>query len=972
MKAPGYAPSVGLTNQALDYQKPVDTSALERGLGQLGDAIAYMGEDYQKEQDRAARFKTMIDFSNLQTKLEDNVTELWRASKPGSTDLLPQVNKMLDTEGEAFLKNVPDKLRPEFEWRLNRLRPGYHGRTIDYQYKQNDEFYKAGSEAEFLKSQISLQNDPSPENLIKEQAKMENFIRSRNLPESDKETMVLSVKAGLQGISLLHDKQNQAWAGTAGQQVGPKISTPDDYYTRLEQIERGQNPHSSAHGRFGFIDSTRRELGLGQNPTREEEDKAIRTFTEKNRAGLRSALGRDPTPGELYLAHQQGLGGAVKLLQNPNAPVESVIGAEAARLNGAKAGMTAGQFAEKWMGIFERRRGSPHVGLASTDTNPLYKDVPFDQRLKIDKAIGENLRAQLARSVPDELTSLEVNGAWNGVPPSREAFQAAYEEQAQNKWDEYQKGRETALAVHSYQTMPQDQIQADLTRAREAVGTGPGSADAAKSLAARAEAATKVLDARDKTPGDSVYYAFPEVRGLWDNIKKDDPSAVANAVMLTLDKQAQLGIPANKRQPLPTHEAENLAALFTDETKPVEQRAAGFFATVNMTSDPVQQLQIANQMIKSGKLPAAVEEAVIAAQRGDKQGTLNLFAAAMAKPDDWPLSGTNKQDIQGTKDEIDQFLSDNLKAPGSRGYIYYGLAAGDPANAARANRDTQLLEADVRMRLSRGEELEDAKQGALKDLFGDTTIIDRTLPVGGHVSVLVPPTQDEATLIAGMSNLVPKVRAVVEENATAWYNQNSGVPPITPDISKLNLTPQEQSLYSHHLNNLNGSGKLVQPDGQISTVLNTTVEQDGRTFVIPTVWDGKQLSPQEAIQRAGKAGWDKWPSYASKTEAEARYNQLHASMEADTQQYQSLRTSNQKLIDSKRNSDVNDIMTNAGGFQRYGGGDAFGWFDKLHHGFVADTKGNVLLFTMSQIFDAAKNPQELPYRANIPQGAFLR
>ena len=54
---------------------------------------------------------------------------------------------------------------------------------------------------------------------------------------------------------------------------------------------------------------------------------------------------------------------------------------------------------------------------------------------------------------------------------------------------------------------------------------------------------------------------------------------------------------------------------------------------------------------------------------------------------------------------------------------------------------------------------------------------------------------------------------------------------------------------------------------------------------VPTVWDGKILSPDEAFKRVDKIGWDKFPSYATEQEAEQRYQQLHSFMERDTQQY---------------------------------------------------------------------------------------
>jgi hypothetical protein len=58
-------------------------------------------------------------------------------------------------------------------------------------------------------------------------------------------------------------------------------------------------------------------------------------LTADNKASLTSALGREPTDAELYLAHQQGAGGAIKLLQNPNmTPAQLGLGQAVAVNNG--------------------------------------------------------------------------------------------------------------------------------------------------------------------------------------------------------------------------------------------------------------------------------------------------------------------------------------------------------------------------------------------------------------------------------------------------------------------------------------------------------------------------------------------------------------------------------------------------------------------------------------------------------------
>lgn len=128
-------------------------------------------------------------------------------------------------------------------------------------------------------------------------------------------------------------------------------SLPQGYLGRTMQIESGgkdvSNP-SGAAGYFQFMPGTARQFNVNPHDLVSSADGAAR-LASKNAQVLRLGLGRAPTGGELYLAHQQGAGGAVKLLSNPNALASDVVGIKAVLQNGGTQGMTAGQFANLWI-----------------------------------------------------------------------------------------------------------------------------------------------------------------------------------------------------------------------------------------------------------------------------------------------------------------------------------------------------------------------------------------------------------------------------------------------------------------------------------------------------------------------------------------------------------------------------------------------------------------------------------------------
>jgi len=144
-------------------------------------------------------------------------------------------------------------------------------------------------------------------------------------------------------------------------QLEGEYGLPQGYLTRTAQLEssnnpNAQNPRSSAGGLFQFIDSTARSMGLRNKFDPVEASHAAARLGAQNMAYLRRQLGRDVDGAELYLAHQQGPGGAEKLLVNPDADAMASLGVDHVRLNGGRAGMRNADMAQLWLSKF---RGQP-------------------------------------------------------------------------------------------------------------------------------------------------------------------------------------------------------------------------------------------------------------------------------------------------------------------------------------------------------------------------------------------------------------------------------------------------------------------------------------------------------------------------------------------------------------------------------------------------------------------------------------
>ena len=157
-------------------------------------------------------------------------------------------------------------------------------------------------------------------------------------------------------------------------QAEAQYGLPKGYLTQTASIESGfnpsaKNPNSSASGLFQFVNGTARQYGLTNPFDPAASTDAAARLAADNKAHLTRTLGREPTAGELYLAHQQGAGGAAKLLSNPNARAVDVVGLDAVRLNGGDPNMTAGQFAQRWVGkLASADMPAPGAAPASAET----------------------------------------------------------------------------------------------------------------------------------------------------------------------------------------------------------------------------------------------------------------------------------------------------------------------------------------------------------------------------------------------------------------------------------------------------------------------------------------------------------------------------------------------------------------------------------------------------------------------------
>lgn len=194
-------------------------------------------------------------------------------------------------------------------------------------------------------------------------------------------------------------------------QYEERYGLPSGYLARTMQIESGgnvnaKNPNSSAKGPFQFIDSTAKAYGLNDPFDLEQSTDAAARLARDNANILRNALGREPTGAELYLAHQQGAGGAKKLLVNADKPAVDVVGADAVRLNAGDSSMLASDFANLWLNKFNKTQAP--VSQATPEARRVQyglgdRDPGTAAQVLQAVAAGDMTKSEAARYVSEDL-----------------------------------------------------------------------------------------------------------------------------------------------------------------------------------------------------------------------------------------------------------------------------------------------------------------------------------------------------------------------------------------------------------------------------------------------------------------------------------------------------------------------------------------------------------------------------------------
>jgi hypothetical protein len=746
----------------------IDTSGIGRGLASLGASLEQIGAERRQQQN-------VVDIARAEAEKEKGfigVKNDFRYDPDYST-----YNKRAPAQTSEIVKNAANLIRdPQMRERWS-LSAGTDALRVNDAI--NDHGVTMEREAETaafdnaLETNRRLYVDPSTPPDVRAKAKadiagaiqqgQQSGLLDPSQAEARRKTYIEDAEFSRGKLAVDQDpsiisKPKGPVAGIVAA-AATRHGVPPGIALGIAQIESGMNPNaqsgtSSAGGLFQFVDGTANQYHLRNKFDAEANADAGARLTADNITGLRRDLGRDPSPGEVYLAHFSGYGVAEKLAKAPaDTPVSAIFSPQAIAANRSiLAGKTAGEVKD-WADA----KMATAMHQAGAGENPdWYKALSPEQRYVIDNEvdtrnnqIAAETRGNIEVATTNGPAAMLSTGQYTGTTPTQQQFFDAYgPQEGASRYDAFVSSMQTSKQAYDMRTMSAGDIQ-QMVNAAKPTSSGDDAALQAKRYETLVNAQEATIKAREADGATVARNVFPSVDEKWKQAQA--AGNYTDAVNASIIAQEQLGI--KNVQPLPKEIAGNAVKAFKDETQPQANRIGAVASIVMATKDPHQRQLLFNQMVDQG-LPDITQGAFEALSRGDSAAADRLFQAAMVDPS--KLAGKIPNDIKTS--DIDQAVQQQIMDQGQIGDIYYGLSSGTAENYVRAQRDSKLINNAVNLRLRNGETMDQAIAGVSKDLYGDVQVVNQ-----GHMQILVPSNQDKGAVITELSSKLPEVEAALKQ-----------------------------------------------------------------------------------------------------------------------------------------------------------------------------------------------------------------
>lgn len=202
-----------------------------QALAEAGVAVGELGEFLKERNDKTRRFQTLQRLTEYQTQAAQTVEEMKRDTAPGSTDFVERVDGGLTAMEQKFLDETPPELQDEFRFRLSQVRQSTVVDAVDFQYKQQDAFFRTGVDQAANQAYEGVAQ--SPDDIEKWETFLQESVDATDLSDIEKAELLRTKRAGL--ATILYSKRYE-------QMRREERTHQGGWVKRLALKESGDNP----------------------------------------------------------------------------------------------------------------------------------------------------------------------------------------------------------------------------------------------------------------------------------------------------------------------------------------------------------------------------------------------------------------------------------------------------------------------------------------------------------------------------------------------------------------------------------------------------------------------------------------------------------------------------------------------------------------------------------------------------------
>ena len=203
-------------------------------------------------------------------------------------------------------------------------------------------------------------------------------------------------------------------------------SLPSGFMNAVSGVESNGNPlaynKSGAAGMFQLMPSTSKAMGVTDPYDVQQSAAATAKLAVDNARYFNKTVGRPEEGRELYLLHQQGMGGGTALMKNPNLSAVEALSrggqknaSQAVLQNGGNLNMSAQEFADMIMAKYDRQFMAQTIAKERGA-----KAMPMDKATEVAvKAAREApsmvLKSSANKTPPSKVESVPTGKGWSNV-----------------------------------------------------------------------------------------------------------------------------------------------------------------------------------------------------------------------------------------------------------------------------------------------------------------------------------------------------------------------------------------------------------------------------------------------------------------------------------------------------------------------------------------------------------------------------